>query len=481
MTTRWPLALFVLASAALLRADGPADNRPDNVRPVPPPGIAIPAADRDELRQGLDALGKEVEALRKDLQKRPTLLELLPDVEVFHKAVRYALDYNEIYNRNEVAVARSQLKQGRERAADLRAGKAPWASATGLVVRGYCSKIDGSVQPYGLVVPASFQANSPYQHRLDLWCHGRGETLTELSFLNGRQRSPGEFTPKNAFVLHLYGRYCNANKFAGEIDGLEALAHVRKHYPIDDNRVVMRGFSMGGAACWQFAVHYPSLWCAAAPGAGFSETADFLKVFQNEKVQPPRYEQKLWHLYDCTDYAQNLYNLPTVAYSGEIDRQKQAADMMAAAMKKEGMTLAHIIGPKTGHKYHPQAKEELNRRIDALAARGRDRSLSLPSEVRFCTWTLRYNKSFWVKIDGLGEHWDRAAVEAILGGDDIVVATKNVTALTLSFGPGDAPLAYLGKPTVVIDGQKALDAAPILSDRSWVAHFRKRVGRWQAV
>jgi dienelactone hydrolase len=476
VTRRWSLALFALACAALLRADGPADNRPDNVRPIPPPGIEVPAADRDELRQQLDALGHDIAALRKDLEKRPALLELLPDVEVFHKAVRYALDYNEIYSRNEIAVARAQLRQGRGRAAQLRAGQAPWASATGLVVRGYRSKIDGSVQPYGLVVPASFRADTPYHHRLDIWCHGRGEKLTELSFLDGRQKSPGEFTPKGAFVLHLYGRYCNANKFAGEVDCLEALEHVRKHYPVDDNRVVMRGFSMGGAACWQFAVHYPSLWCAAAPGAGFSETADFLKVFQNEPVKPTWYEQKLWHLYDCTDYAQNLYNLPTVAYSGEIDKQKQAADKMAEAMKKEGMTLAHIIGPKTGHKYHPVAKEELNRRIDRLAARGRDR---VPSQVRFTTWTLRYNKSFWVEIDGLEKHWERATVEAILGGEDVVVATKNVTALTLSFGPGAAPLDYLEKPTVVLDGQKALDAAPILSDRSWVAHFHKRVGRWR--
>ena len=41
-----------------------------------------------------------------------------------------------------------------ERASQLRDGKAPWTTATGLVVRGYVSKIDGSVQPYGLVVPA---------------------------------------------------------------------------------------------------------------------------------------------------------------------------------------------------------------------------------------------------------------------------------------------------------------------------------------
>src|SRR5581483_11985644 len=278
----------------------------------------------------------------------------------------------EFYDAKEVPIARKLLKQGMERAHQLREGQTPWTTATGLVVRGYQSKIDGSVQPYGLVVPKSFTAETPYEFRLDLWCHGRGEKLTELSFLNGRQTSPGEFAPKNAFVLHLYGRYCNANKFAGEIDCFEALDSVRKHYPIDDNRLVIRGFSMGGAACWQFATHYAGVWAAAAPGAGFSETTEFLRVFQNEKYEPTWYEQKVLHWYDCTDWAANLFNCPVVAYSGEKDRQKQAAEMMAAAMKKEGLTLAHIIGPGAGHNYEPKAKTEINRRIDRIVARGRE-------------------------------------------------------------------------------------------------------------
>jgi hypothetical protein len=104
------------------------------------------------------------------------------------------------------------------------------------------------------------------------------------------------------------------------------------------------------------AVHHAGLWAAAAPGAGFAETPDFLKVFQNEKLKPTWYEQKLWHLYDCTDWAANLYHCPTVAYSGGNDKQKQAADIMATAMAKVGMELVHIIGPKTGHSYHPDAK-----------------------------------------------------------------------------------------------------------------------------
>ena len=256
-----------------------------------------------------------------------------------------------------------------ERAGQLREGQAPWNTATGLVVRGYVSKIDGSVQPYGLVVPASYRPDTPHRFRLDVWCHGRGENLSELSFIDGRQTSRGEFTPPNAFVLHPYGRYCNANKFAGEVDLFEALDDIKKHYPIDEDRLVMRGFSMGGAACWQFAVHYPGIWAAAAPGAGFSETADFLKVFQRETVQPTWYEKKLWHLYDCTDYAINLFNCPTVAYSGEKDSQKQAADMMAKALKEEGIEMVHIIGARAGHQYTPDAKVEINRRIDQIVDR----------------------------------------------------------------------------------------------------------------
>jgi dienelactone hydrolase len=476
------LCVFVIA--ALLHADGPGDNLPGKVRPLPPPGIAIEDADRVPLQAGVEALGKTIEQLRQDLKGKVALLELLPDVQIFHNAVRYALTYNEFYNKKEPAIARKLLAQGAERAQQLREGKAPWTTATGLVVRGYQSKIDGSVQPYGLVVPPSYQANGPYEHRLDIWCHGRGEKLTELAFLNDRQSSPGEFTPKNAFVLHLYGRYCNANKFAGEIDCLEALAHVRKHYPIDENRIVIRGFSMGGAACWQFAVHYAEMWAAAAPGAGFSETADFLKVFQDEKVQPAWYEQKLWHWYDCTDYAANLFNCPVVAYSGENDRQKQAADMMAAAMKKEGLTLMHLIGPKTGHRYERQTKEELNRRIDSIVKHGRD---AVPAHVIFTTWTLRYPKMLWVQIDGLEKHWSRAEVDAILETDGVAMKTRNVAALTLHFEPGSSPLEALEKPKIRIDADEENEEGikgvpPVLSDRSWTVHLRKKEdGEWKVV
>src|SRR5437870_2182440 len=77
------------------------------------------------------------------------------------------------------------------------AGQSPWTAATGLVVRGYVSKIDASVQPYALVVPPSYSPTAPHRWRLDLWYHGRSETLTQANFLTDRQKSAGEFAPRD--------------------------------------------------------------------------------------------------------------------------------------------------------------------------------------------------------------------------------------------------------------------------------------------
>lgn len=185
---------------------------------------------------------------------------------------------------------------------------------------------------------------------------------------------------------------------------------------------------MGGAAAWQFAVHYPDRWFAANPGAGFSETPDFLKVFQNETLTPTWYEQKLWRMYDCNGYAANLAHLPTIAYSGEIDRQKQAADVMAAAFEKEGMKLLHIIGPMTAHSIHKDSAKEIDAKLAEWAAKGIDRN-QVP--LQFVTYTLRYNTMHWLTVDGLKQHWEEARVTAKPDGDTLVIKTRNVSALTI--------------------------------------------------
>ncbi len=459
------LLLFTAIAFAQTPTQPPAGRPP--MKPIPPVGVEVPAADRAELEAGLQRLKTAIDKLGNN--------PLLPDVMIYHEAVRYALAYNEFFNVNDIAKAKVLLQHGEERAQQLSQGKAPWTNAPGLVVRGYVSKIDKSVQPYGLVLPPSFGQEKPHRWRLDTWFHGRGETLSEVNFLADRETKMGEFTPIDTIVVHLYGRFCNANKFAGEVDLFETLDKVKQQYRIDENRIIVRGFSMGGASAWQFGTHYPGLWAAIAPGAGFSESAQFLRLNLTGENAPPWWEQKLFHLYDATDYALNLFNTPIVAYNGEIDGQKQAADMMEKAMEAEGLRLTRVVGPKTGHSYHADSKVEIDRALDSIAGRGRE---AYPRKIKFTTWTLAYNQMKWLTVDALGQHWERARVNAEMVSDSGVnVETSNVTAFTIAMASGGCTLDSTRKPVVTIDGQKLTVAGP-MSDRSWKVHFRKTGNQW---
>ena len=469
----WLVALIVVAP---LLADGPGDNSNDTVRPVPPPGVPVPDDIRSHLASETARLRGEIDSLRVQLAGKSNLLARLPDVEIFHKSVDWALRYDEFFRSNEFTSATLQLQTGFERAASLREGAVPWNGARGLVVRGYRSRIDDSIQPYGLVVPPSYSLHSGHRWRLDFWFHGRGETLSELAFLQDRMKNPGEFAPADTIVLHLYGRYCNGNRFAGETDFWEALADVRSLYPIDEDRMIVRGFSLGGAACWHFATHYAAMWAAAAPGAGFSETEEFLHTFQGETLNPASWERKLWRLYDSTEHALNVTMVPLVAYSGERDRQIQAARAMEHAMAGEGLSLTHLIGPATEHRYEPATKARLSQLIDSLAARGRD---PLPRQVRFVTHSLRYNQMAWVRLDGLQEHWEPARVEAAWRSENhIAVQTRNVTAMSFEMPTGLSPFSPLKEVVIDLDGQ-SVTGPRAGSDRSWQVSVHREGDAWK--
>ena len=443
----------------------PAQTPPPPAKRLPPAGIAIPDPDRTELTAATAALAANFAALRTELTaaKKTALLALLPDVEIFHKAVDWPLRYDEFFSPKEVATARHLLAVGRERIAALRSGKAPWLDATGLVVRGYRSKLDDSVQPYGLVVPAGWQRTA--SGRLQVWLLGRGEKRTELAFLAEREAKAPEIVPAHTLVLIPYGRFCNATKFAGEVDVFEAMDAVRREHAIDPLRTSVAGFSMGGASTWHLATHHPGLWSSASPGAGFAEVANYQRAYL-AKEPPTAWEQKLWNWYSATPYAGNLFNVPTIAYSGELDPQKASADLMEQAMAAEGLKLERLIGPKTEHKYEPATKKELIARLEKLADIGRD---DAPREIRFSTYTLRYPAAAWVRVAGLAHHWERADLTARHTGDGTAtVTTQNVTALSIT-------LPRLR--TVTLDGQTL--AVPASSPSPLPSHFSRDIaGQW---
>ena len=66
--------------------------------------------------------------------------------------------------------------------------------------------------------------------------------------------------------------------------------------------------------------------------------------------------------------ARNVEGLSLVAYSGELDGQKQSADIMLRYAAQEKHSFTHIIGPGVPHKYHPDAKPVIEKFIDVALA-----------------------------------------------------------------------------------------------------------------
>ncbi len=55
----------------------------------------------------------------------------------------------------------------------------------------------------------------------------------------------------------------------GRLDALEALRHARSELRTDPMRTYLTGHSMGGHGTWQIGLHYPDLFAAVAPSAGW--------------------------------------------------------------------------------------------------------------------------------------------------------------------------------------------------------------------
>lgn len=384
--------------------------------------------------------------------------DAVADVAVYHKAAEWIVRHGEFYAKDDLAKTLRVLDAGERRAQQLAEGKRPWAEAKGFTVRGYTSKVDGSVQPLAISVPDIAPESGGY--RLDVVLHGRNQTLTEVGFIASYDGKPAP-TGEPGLILHVFGRTNNAYRWAGETDVFEAIEAVKRSYPVDERKILLRGFSMGGAGAWHLGLHHLERWCAVEAGAGFSET----KAYLGGKASFTDYQQKTLHIYDAVDYALNAFDVPIAGYGGEQDKQLQASvnikDALTAlgfAMETEGLVtrakgldFMAVVGAKTGHSVDPESAKLLKAFRDAHAVAPTNLQ---PKPIRFVTYTLKYNRSPWLSVERLLRHYDRAVVDAkVLPGDVVEIKTENVAVLgvdrdageTIRLGTQEFPLRQAAK------------------------------------
>jgi dienelactone hydrolase len=460
--------MLAVILSALVSSAGAHEWKPIS-RLLPPAGMKLPNAERHDLESAVTTLAARIQSL----SHRDDISDLLPDAEIYAKAVRFALLNDEFYSEKEIPIATGMIATANKRLDELEQNQHSWSAEHGQFVRGYRSAIDDSVQPYGLEIPEGLDLSKPMP--LYVWLHGRGDKDTDLHFIHGREGRKGQIQPAGAIVMHAFGRQCLGFKSAGEIDIFEAIHSVEHRYKIDPDRVVLMGFSMGGAGAWHVGAHYADEFCAVHAGAGFVDVAKYQHIKPDD--YPVWYEQKLWGDYDVPDYTRNLFNTTMVAYGGEIDPQRASSEIMAEEFKKEGQTLTRLVGPKMPHKYDPASLAQIMHLMDEAVKKGRDR---FPKKISLQTRTLRYNQMHWAALTALGEHWLDSRLDAdVVDDSHIVITTKNAEGISLSSPWPDASAGAERAIEVRIDGSPV--SVNLSALKSGKAEFIKTPAGWDHV
>ena len=421
-------------------------------------GLAQAPAAFTPTRGELELLNSKtaaVEGAVRLLKLKPVDPTVIQDIEVYAKAGRMLLEFpDQIFTQNTITHALAVLDRGASIAAQLESGRAPSVTDR-KQIHAYRSRIDGSLQPYGITLPANYDPTKPT--RLYVWLHGRQNQTVETEFLfafpnSGPGRPP--VADNGQIQLDVYGRHNSAGyHWAGEADVFEAIDAVKKRFKIDPARIFLRGFSMGGEGAWHIALHYPDRFAAAEIGAGTISRR--LEVFPNL----PAYQAvtlRIWE--NMPEWALNIFNLPLAGHDGDADTQTcclppvepgtpnhgqlDSSLRTRAQLEKEGFPSVgdpdfyhsqgtpgiFLISQKTGHGTSPLVRE----RLDAFLKEYGDKGQTSPSHIRFVTWTARYNRDYWVTVDSLTKTYDRAEIDAQREGGKYTVTTKNIARLSLA-------------------------------------------------
>ncbi|VTR96523.1 Uncharacterized protein OS=Singulisphaera acidiphila (strain ATCC BAA-1392 / DSM 18658 / VKM B-2454 / MOB10) GN=Sinac_0682 PE=4 SV=1: Esterase [Gemmata massiliana] len=452
---RLVLAIGLFASIAVTvemsQPDTVAAQEKKGDKKVAQPNFDPPKATKpDEV--ALKQITEKTEQLRKAivaLKEKKIPLHVLIEVEIYLKAAENIVRFEEWYHANSGKWALTTLDQGLARAKQAEDGKAVWRDAPGKwVLRAYLAEnVDESIQPYAVLLPPDYGKDPQKKWRVDIVLHGRDASLTEAKFI----ATHGGASPKDLdrVIVEVYGRGNNAYRWAGESDVMSAVRAFFRfeeklgNSPLDPSRVVLRGFSMGGAGAWHMGLHHPFMFAAIGPGAGFTTTRGYIA---NLPKQLPDYQEKCLHIYDAVDYAENAFNVPIVAYSGEKDPQKKAADNIESALKafKEPLKFTHLVAPGLEH----QMPKEWQDKAEAEFKKYLSTDRKSPDRVRFVTYTTRYHDFGHGDIEALDRHYERAVIDSRWTKDGLRIETTNVAAIRL------LREEYPFPAEIAIDGQK---------------------------
>ncbi len=263
----------------------------------------------------------------------------------------------------------------------------------------------------------------------------------------------------------------NEDSFGGQIGGkeiphwwsyrdgnfaLSALASLKKRFAIDENRVVLTGYSMGGFGTWNIGLRFPDRFAALIPYAGGVSRTEYLGLRVDERLR------KI-HL--------NSFNLPVYFVHGDADKT------VPVEFDRESKNQLQKLGYPFEYKEIAKGGHVLNVREGGEVMTGIQKWLKdkvrkpHPKEVKHHALGDYCARSYWLRIDEFADKAKPAEVRAAVKGQTIELAATGAKKVTLYL---DETLLDLSKPVKVTSGGSTLFEGEVKPDlavvlESWKA------------
>jgi len=282
---------------------------------------------------------------------------------------------------------------------------------------------DGSYEPFLRYLPSAARTGRPLP--LIVFLHGY---FADQNLLNwtGIEGQLLELAEELGFaIVKPFARSNTDFQAIGEQDVLDAIKAMQKRYPIDPERIILAGYSMGGLGAWSIAAHHPHLFAGVFIVAG---RGDYYFWHGLRRDRLPIHRQRYADTEFAAPLVSNLRSLPFLCFHGDADTlvpTREARHIVRIA-REAGVQIDYVEVPNGDHWIF----EQMLARPD-VHTWFRNRRRSVPVDFEYVTYDPRFTRAHWLRLDGFRPTRAPARVTVRSANSQFVIQAHGVRRVTV--------------------------------------------------
>ncbi len=313
------------------------------------------------------------------------------------------------------------------------------ARPNGFVRLAWRDELDDSPQFCRVYLPPGYDPAKQYPIVVTL--HGRADDFPPYVRWGGNDaRHDGMADNYGVISVYPHGRGNAWYRGMGDRDVMRCVALVKAQFSVDNDRVYLKGYSMGGAGTWYVGTRHPDIFAALAPFFGGYDFRFQLDDNTLERLTPK--EQFRRERLSYIAQLESLYTTPVFASHGDLDGivPVDYSRFTVRMLERWGYPVRYWEAPGKGHgglNDHEVMTWLLEQRLEHN-----------PRRVRLRAAELRSASAHWLRIEQRKDPYAMVQADAEVAAPNYLrLETINTLQVTLTPAP---PLIDPAKPVTVV-------------------------------